>query len=363
MESGNEVPYDREEFADDRAWSDFQGRERSALLELSRELRNLEFTKDRSGDRSEVNGITAALDNTGLDARHLFYLPRDARQTYRQLLRVCLDYDLQVLRTLPEDQDVSLGILSAEHTEFLNECANRWRLPQSFRSWVFLEAIQEHYEHGEVPPDCVFEAVGGVGRASQELAVSEWPVSDQSGLQAVLLRRNTFFLNDVEVALTSPKGYLSPEFRQAVSQWQLLEASDEDHVVLQRIQRAICDRLRQQAYTNYIDEASEMYAREGGKNRQFALALASWIESGAKRLDKWFPDPISAYVLCASTLTTRQVDVVSLVLHQHLSLWIRDLEEAMLSVGSNDSENHLEEALEIYQRAQKLQDMGTAFGM
>lgn len=35
----------------------------------------------------------------------------------------------------------------------------------------------------------------------------------------------------------------------------------------------------------------------------------------------------------------------------------------MLSVGMNDSENHLEEALEIYQRAQKLQDMGTAFGM
>lgn len=158
---------------------------------------------------------------------------------------------------------------------------------------MFLEAIQEHYEHGEVPPDCVFEAVGGVGRASQELPVSEWPVSDQSGLQAVLLRRNTFFLNDVEVALTSPKGYLSPEFRQAVSQWQLLDASDEDHVVLQRIQRAICDRLRQQAYANYIDEASEMYAREGGKNRQFALALASWIESGAKKLDKWFPDPIS----------------------------------------------------------------------
>lgn len=62
-------------------------------------------------------------------------------------------------------------------------------------------------------------------------------------------------------------------------------------------------------------------------------------------------------------LTNRQVDVVSLVLHQHLSLWIRDLEEAMLSVGMNDSENHLEEALEIYQRAQKLQDMGTAFGM
>lgn len=240
-----------------------------------------------------MNGITAALDSTGLGPHRFFYIPTDPRQTYRQLLRVCLDYDLQVLRTLPEDQDVSLGILSAEHTDFLTECANRWRLPLSFRSWVFLEAIQEHYEHGEVPPDCVFEAVGGVGRASQELPVSEWPVSDQSGLQTVLLRRNTFFLNDVEVALTSPKGYLSPEFRQAVSQWQLLDATDEDHVVLQRIQRAICDRLRQQAYTNYIDEASEMYAREGGKNRQFALALASWIESGAKKLDKWFPEPIS----------------------------------------------------------------------
>lgn len=54
---------------------------------------------------------------------------------------------------------------------------------------------------------------------------------------------------------------------------------------------------------------------------------------------------------------------MSLVLHQHLSLWIRDLEEAMSSIEDSQSDNHLEEALEIYQRAQKLQDMGTAFGM
>lgn len=299
LETGDApTPYERSDFADEQAWTVFQSSESLVLAELSTELQNLDYTKDRNADnRSELNGIASALDNTSLGARQLFYIPPDPREAYRQLLRMCLDYDLQVLRTLPEDQDVSLGILSAEHTELLKECATRWRLPESFRSWVFLDAIQEHYEHGEVPPDCVFEAVGVVGRTSQALPVSEWAERDRDGLQAVLLRRNMFFLNDVDVALNSVNGYLSPEFRQAVSHWQVLDAGEEDHASLQRVQRSICDRLRQQAYANYIDEASEMYAKKGGKNRQFALALASWIESGAKKLDKWFPDPISPCVM------------------------------------------------------------------
>lgn len=32
-------------------------------------------------------------------------------------------------------------------------------------------------------------------------------------------------------------------------------------------------------------------------------------------------------------------------------------------MDDSQSANHIEEALEIYQRAQKLQSMGTAFGM
>lgn len=56
---------------------------------------------------------------------------------------------------------------------------------------------------------------------------------------------------------------------------------------------------------------------------------------------------------------------MSVVLHQHLSLWIRDLEEAMSAPDSlpSDRNQDLEESLAIYQRAQKLQNIGVAYGM
>jgi hypothetical protein len=132
-----------------------------------------------------------------------------------------------------------------------------------------------------------------VGRVSQDQPISDWALSDQQGLQDALLRRNVFFMNDIEAALELPMGYMSPDFRHAVDHWVSLGVEDTDHPALQRTQRAICDRLRQHAYANYIEEASERYAHEGGKNRAFAMELASWIESSAKRLDKWFQEPVT----------------------------------------------------------------------
>jgi hypothetical protein len=54
-----------------------------------------------------------------------------------------------------------------------------------------------------------------------------------------------------------------------------------------------------------------------------------------------------------------------LVLQQQLSLWIRDLEEAMASSSdpSSAQSDSFEESLAMYHRAQKLQSMGVAFGM
>lgn len=286
------VPYGPSDFPDDNLWQAHRASEITALSDLALSLMKLDSRRDRPTDRFDGDA-SLSLETLSLETRTLTFVPSDPRETYRQLLRVCLDHDLQVLRTLPEDQDVSLGILSAAHTSLLDECALYWRLPTTFRSWVFLEAIQEHYTQGEVPPDCVFEAAGGVGRASQDYPISDWPIPDQQSLQAVLLRRNEFFLNDIEIALGTPLGYLSLDFRQAVAYWLCLDVDDYGHPSLQRTQRSIVDRLRQQAYSNYIEEASERYSHEGGKNRAFAMSLASWIESGAKKLDKWFQEPVT----------------------------------------------------------------------
>ncbi|BEJ13854.1 hypothetical protein CspHIS471_0310280 [Cutaneotrichosporon sp. HIS471] len=352
LSTDRSTPYGANDFGDDGQWATYRGKEITALSDLTVSM--LKADPLMASERSDQVDLVQSVDGLKLDDRNFTFVPPDPREVFRQLLRASLGYDLQVLRTLPEDQDVSLGILSPEHTALLGECALRWRIPQSFRAWVFFEAIEDHYEQGDVPPDCVFEAVGGVGRASQEFPISDWAASDQAGLQSVLLRRDLFFLNDIEISLNDPAGYMAPEFRQAVDHWCNLGADSDEHPAFQRTQRAICDRLRQQAYAKYIEEASEKYAQEGGKNKRFATALASWIESNGKRLNKWFSEPLLP-----------EVDVVALVLQQQLSLWVRDLEEAMASSNDPSSapSSGFEESLAMYHRAQKLQSMGVAFGM
>lgn len=297
LNTSHPIPYGLSDFGNEEQWASYRAAELKSLSDMTLDLLKVDPKRER--DRSDHSHADLSIEGLSLETRNLTFVPVDPREAYRQLLRACLNDDLQLLRSLPEDQDVSLGILSAPHAALLAECALRWRLPLSFRSWVFLEAIQEHYEQGEVPPDCVFEAVANVGRASQDLPVSDWATVDQQSLQAALLRRDVFFLNDIEECLESA-GYLSLDFRQAVVQWNNLNVDNDEHTALQRTQRAICDRLRQQAYSNYIDEASERYSLEGGKNRRFALGLATWIESCAKRMDKWFKLPLTTYVNCTS---------------------------------------------------------------
>jgi hypothetical protein len=108
------------------------------------------------------------------------YIPPDPQTTYKDLLSRCLDWDLEILKTLPEEEDVSLGILSPDHVHLLGECALRWRLPPSFRAWVFLDAITERCELGLVPSACVHEATGMVGKVSEENPVGEWAIPDVS---------------------------------------------------------------------------------------------------------------------------------------------------------------------------------------
>jgi len=138
------------------------------------------------------NDLSSRMDNLRLDqvseSSSFTYVPPDPRSTYIELLNRCLDWDLEVLKTLPEDEDVSLGILSPEHVNLLGECATRWRLPASFRSWVFLEAIVQRAEQGLVPTACIHEATGMVGKVSADMDVSSWANSDVSPFKLLSIK-------------------------------------------------------------------------------------------------------------------------------------------------------------------------------
>ena len=137
----------------------------------------------QSSDRHSNGDLAGRIDGLKLDTPpvQFIYVPPDPFDTYRELVGHCLDWDLEILKTLPEDEDVSLGVLSTDHVALLSECAVRWRLAPSFRAWCFVEAIVERFEQGSVPAACVHEATAMVQKVQAEMPLSGWSKSEVRG--------------------------------------------------------------------------------------------------------------------------------------------------------------------------------------
>jgi len=112
------------------------------------------------------------------------YIPSNPKKFYKRLVERCLEADLDAMATLPEDQQVSLGILSQRHLDVINECAVRWRISHNYRVTCFLDLIRYMYEREEVPFLCLPEALHMVERAIQETDLSKWMKSDVGVLVA-----------------------------------------------------------------------------------------------------------------------------------------------------------------------------------
>ena len=106
------------------------------------------------------------------------FIPVDPLNTYVELMSKAMDADLDFLQTLPEDQEVSLGILSPEHLDILNSCAFRWRVPAHFRALVFLEAIVIRCTKCLVPMESVIEALDMLVKIRREIPADQWADSD-----------------------------------------------------------------------------------------------------------------------------------------------------------------------------------------
>ncbi len=54
------------------------------------------------------------------------YIPRIHGAYYHRRIEICIDFDLEMIKHQPEEEEVSLSILSKSHVELLAECAQRW---------------------------------------------------------------------------------------------------------------------------------------------------------------------------------------------------------------------------------------------
>lgn len=106
------------------------------------------------------------------------YIPPNPKRFYKRLLELCIQSDLDAMANLPEDQEVSLGILSSKHIDLINECALRWRIGHSYRVSCFIDVIKAKYEREEVPLECIPEGLQMVVNAMHDVDIEKWPKYD-----------------------------------------------------------------------------------------------------------------------------------------------------------------------------------------
>ena len=119
---------------------------------------------------------------------HFSIIPPNPRKYYKRLLENCLIADLERMLSPEVDdaEEVSLGILSPPHIELINECALRWRINQSYRVSCFVDLVRQFFERGEVPMECIPDAVQNVIKALEENEIDNWPVQDVGALSRLV---------------------------------------------------------------------------------------------------------------------------------------------------------------------------------
>jgi hypothetical protein len=128
------------------------------------------------------DGSTADLNGDDeVSIGHKFtYIPPNPKKYYQRLLELCLVADLEIMLSpeTEETEEVSLGILSVPHLQLLNECALRWRIGHPYRAACFLDSVRQFFERGDIPMECIPEALQSVARVLQDTEIEKWPIQD-----------------------------------------------------------------------------------------------------------------------------------------------------------------------------------------
>lgn len=291
------------------------------------------------------------------------FIPPDPKAYYRRALELCIDYDLEQIRIQPEEEEVSLSILSPAHVDLLLECALRWRIMPTYRAVCNLDVLKYKYDRGEVPLDCISESLSVVDRAMAERSLELWPKADRRLLftsaaalfdSCIRLIHEAFQdLHNVEVEEVQPFVSLVEELHGAG-----LVRTDADPsgsvVDLDGYAEDLKDRIRILAIHEYTAKTTDIFSQQIDNEVLPLLELLEWIEKGAKRMDKKYPEPLLG-----------RIDPVSLLLEKQARLFLDDLESMKHQIVEHARRERdglpFEDIFALYNRTGDLLRMHVAF--
>ncbi|KAG8698044.1 hypothetical protein FRC09_007470 [Ceratobasidium sp. 395] len=298
---------------------------------------------------------TLSVGDDGDEPDSFTYIPPNPKKAYKRLVELCVDADLTAMVTLPEDQEVSLTILSPRNHEIINECAVRWRVLQTYRVACFLDVVRYKYEREEVPLECLPEALQVVNKTMTEISLDNWPSPDVDYISTIYGSLYNILLGVVyhsirELTKLKPDIIIPYDDILRIIHGHQLLARYQDEID-NRV-KELMDHIRTTAVHEYTELSSDMLGVEDPDRAYPLLELSSRVEKTAKLLDKRFPEP--------------NVDIVSLVVESQVPLYLGDLEDQRdqlysATVSGNPPPTSIDAVFDLYQRAKVILKLHAAF--
>ncbi|KAF8841859.1 hypothetical protein BDN67DRAFT_966570 [Paxillus ammoniavirescens] len=288
------------------------------------------------------------------------FIPPNPKRFYKRLVEYCLAADLDTMfgPEVDDADEVPLTILSAPHVALINECAVRWRIGQPYRSTCFLESIKQFYERGDVPMDCIPEALQAVSKVIHDLEVDRWPVQDAELLANVYGGLYNIFLSSLYHAMEAIPNLKVSEIQTYLNVLDHVRESG----LINRFEADISARLSdledriKALSTQYYQEKIQQLQAAPGVNRALPLLLMTDdLEKIAKQLDKRFSEPLLG-----------RIDIVSLVVEATIPLYIADLQSSSKkllesSMHGPTPDVPIQDIFALYRRTKTLVSMFGAF--
>ncbi|EPQ30696.1 uncharacterized protein PFL1_01597 [Pseudozyma flocculosa PF-1] len=293
----------------------------------------------------------------------MVYIPPEPKAYYKRTLELCIDYDLEQIKHQPEEEEVSLSILSKHHIDLLDECAKRWRLMVPYRAIANLDVIKYKYDRGEVPLDCISEALGTVQRLLADDDPGAWMLAERRLLVRVyssLFESFVRFLYETfqDIHNVEPEE-VEPYFSmiQELHQSGHVRADKDLHrepVELERHVEELKDAIRIMAIHEYTAKTTELFSQIVANEVVPLVQLIDWLEKGAQRIDKRYPEPVLG-----------SIDPVSLVLEKQVPLYLDDLDSMRGQIVEHATRETdplaFEDIFALYKKVKALLKMHEAF--
>ncbi|KAJ6524576.1 hypothetical protein B0H19DRAFT_972064 [Mycena capillaripes] len=293
---------------------------------------------------------------------HFTYIPANPKKYYKRLLEHCLLTDLEIMLSpeVDDNDEVSLGILSASHLDLLNECALRWRIGHPYRAICFLDLVKQFYERQDIPIECIPEALSHIAKVMNDLDLENWPAQDAEYLSNVYGGLFNTFLSSLYHAMDSIPNLKPSEIEPFLSVLEhirdsgLLERFGFDLDINARL-ADVQAQVRQVALRWYTLKLQELQSAPGVNRALPLLLMTDELEKVAKQLDKRFPEPILG-----------QLDLVSLVVEVHIPQLIQDIQASQKrlfesSMNGPTPDVPIQDIFALYRRSKTLLGMYAAF--